>query len=225
MNLLASLRGTGDRVRQEGTELPRLPAPGSLQRLLVGTKQCPQPCPCPGNTNSPGTLQLVRNHMDSQSPQPRARRSLGGRGGPVLHFGIVWALGRSQPAQPTLPGCAWPADTVQLGWVPLCDNPITASLGFAVQSASNNDGALPAPRLFHLTPRVCNGQTGLAARLWEWAWPLQASPATLGTAPDPFATQLREGGRQRVAESPRSHRSGGESPTAGGMWLPPASLS
>lgn len=164
-------------------------------------------------------------HGQPEPPAKSKERSQGERGGPVLHFGIMWASGRSQPAQPMFPGCAWPADTVQLGWVPLRDNPITASLGFAVQSASNNDGALPAPRLFHLTPRACNGQTGLAARLWEWAWPLQGSPATLGTAPDPFATQLREGGRQRVAESPRSHCSGGESPAAGGTRLPPASLS
>lgn len=81
------------------------------------------------------------------------------------------------------------------------------SLGFAVQSMSNNDGALPAWQLLPPISSVCNGQTGPAAQPWEQAQTLQGSLATLQTwSWGSFAPQLRTEGGQMAVESPLTQR-------------------
>lgn len=66
----------------------------------------------------------------ARAPSQEQGEGSGGRGAPAPHFGIAQAPGRSRPAQLTFPGCAWPADAAQPGWVPLGDIHVTAGVIF-----------------------------------------------------------------------------------------------
>lgn len=130
--------------------------------------------------------------------------ALGGKGAPVCH---CMGTGQEPSSVASIPrwclagrccsASLGPPQVLSMSWQELL------SLGFALQSMSNNDRALPAWQLLRPISSVCDGQTRPAAQPWEQAQPLQGSLATLQTwSRGPFAPQLREGGGQRAVESP-----------------------
>lgn len=159
--------------------------------------------------------------MDSQSPQPRAgQRAQKEPQHPTLaSCGHQAGSGQYSPRSQAVPGqqtLSSRAGSPQ-GMSPSRQE--LFSLGFVVQSTSNNDRALPAQRLLRLTPRACNSKTGPVTRLWEWAWLPRDSLALLGTWSQE-APLVREGGGQRAAESLRSHHTGVKVPLPGNVAAP-----
>lgn len=89
----------------------------------------PMPVSLSRQYNPPSTLQLVRNHTDTQTHCQGQGEGAGGKGSP--DFPLWHHVGtRQEPAQPMFWGCTWPADAAQSGWVPPGDIPVMAEVIF-----------------------------------------------------------------------------------------------